>query len=186
MTPENRYQRGKIYKLISNQTDDTYYGSTIEIILSNRVAKHRNNYKSWLEGKFPYITSFEIIKYPDAKIVLVENFPCTNRYELIGREQHYIDNNKCVNKLKAYTGLDRQGYQKQYRDDHKEKAKEYNTQYRIDNHDSKLENDRLYYQKNKEKINQKISCECGGHYILIGRNRHLKTKKHLDYEILKA
>ena len=86
MTTENKYQRGKIYKIISNQTDDVYYGSTIEIVLSNRLAKHRNNYKSWLSEKFPYITSFEIMKYSDAKIILVESYPCTSRYELIGRE----------------------------------------------------------------------------------------------------
>ena len=115
MTTENKYQRGKIYKIISNQTDDVYYGSTIEIVLSNRLAKHRNNYKSWLSEKFPYITSFEIMKYSDAKIILLESYPCTSRYELIGREQFYIDNNECVNKHNACTGLDLIEYHQKYR-----------------------------------------------------------------------
>ena len=34
---ENKYQRGKIYKLISNQTNLVYYGSTIENTLTNRL-----------------------------------------------------------------------------------------------------------------------------------------------------
>ena len=64
---ENKCKRGKLYKLISNQTEDVYYGSTIENKLTNRLAGHRNSYRGWLEGKKPYMTSFEIVKYDDAK-----------------------------------------------------------------------------------------------------------------------
>ena len=42
---ENRYQRGKIYRLISNQTEGVYYGSTTEDKLTNRLAKHGTAYK---------------------------------------------------------------------------------------------------------------------------------------------
>ena len=49
--PENKYSRGKIYKLISNQTTDVYYGSTVEPRLTNRLSSHRCNYKLWLNGK---------------------------------------------------------------------------------------------------------------------------------------
>ena len=45
---ENKYQRGKIYKLV---VDDVYYGSTTETRLCRRLAKHRSNYKCWKEGK---------------------------------------------------------------------------------------------------------------------------------------
>ena len=37
----NKYQRGKIYKLISNQTTEVYYGYCIEPQLTNRLSKHR-------------------------------------------------------------------------------------------------------------------------------------------------
>ena len=94
---ENKYQRGKIYKIISNQTNLVYYGSTIEKILTNRLSGHRTDYKYWLNGKQTYVTSFEIIKYEDCKIILVESFPCNTKYELTARDQYYIDNNKCVN-----------------------------------------------------------------------------------------
>ena len=35
--PENKYQRGKIYKIVSNQTEFVYYGSTVEPYLTNRL-----------------------------------------------------------------------------------------------------------------------------------------------------
>ena len=129
---ENKYKRGKLYKLISNQTEDVYYGSTIENKLTNRLAGHRNSYRGWLEGKKPYMTSFEIVKYDDAKIVLLENFPCSTIYELCAKENYYIENNRCVNKLKPPTGLTRAEYDKQYY---------------IDNKDVKIEKQKQYYKK---------------------------------------
>ena len=99
---DKKYQRGKIYKLISNQTNDVYYGSTIENKLSNRLSGHRSHYKDWIKNRFHYISSFEIVKYEDAKIILVENYPCNTKYELVAREQFYIDNNECINKRKSF------------------------------------------------------------------------------------
>ncbi len=121
MTTENKYQRGKIYKLISNQTDLVYYGSTIEERLTNRLGGHRCSYRNWLNDKKNYMTSFEIIKYDDCKIILVENFPCNTKYELTAREQFYIDNNLCCNKNKAPTGLPLACAKKQYYEDNKDK-----------------------------------------------------------------
>ena len=134
---ENKYQRGKIYKLISNQTEGVYYGSTIEDKLTNRLAKHQTGYKSWLGGKQSYITSYEIMKFEDAKIILVENYPCNTVYELTAREQYYIDNNVCVNKYKAPTGLSREEQQKQYYKDHEEEKKKHMKQYREDHEEEK-------------------------------------------------
>ena len=79
---ENKYQRGKIYKIISNQTNDVYYGSTVEPYLTNRLSRHKSNFKGWLNGNDKYVTSFEIIKFDDAKIILVENCQCNTKDEL--------------------------------------------------------------------------------------------------------
>ena len=54
---ENIYQRGKIYNIISNQTNDVYYGSTVEPYLTNRLSGHRKHYKLWINGKYHYVTS---------------------------------------------------------------------------------------------------------------------------------
>jgi prefoldin subunit 5 len=35
---------------------------------------------------------------------------------------------------------------------------------------------------NNLKIQETIVCGCGGHYVNRNKTRHMKTKKHLDYE----
>ena len=152
---ENKYQRGKIYKLISNQTEDVYYGSTIEVKITNRLSKHRCHYKRWLNGKSPYVSSFEIVKFDDAKILLVENFPCNTVYELYARENYYIENNRCVNKLKPPTGLTKAEYDKQYYDENKDEIMEKHKQYYDKNKDAIPENKRLYHEQNKDVIKEK-------------------------------
>jgi len=50
---ENKYNRGKIYKLINKKLDeeDIYIGSTCEKYLSGRLAGHVRCYKGYLNGK---------------------------------------------------------------------------------------------------------------------------------------
>ena len=155
MQTENKYQRGKIYKIISNQTNDVYYGSTLEIKLTNRLSKHRQNYRSWLNGKYAHVTSSEIVKYEDAKIILVENYPCNTKYELLAREQFYIDNNICVNKQKTIRASSNNEYYKQYYADNKEII--------------------------QERKNQNIKCDCGSSVRKDHKSKHLKTNKHIKY-----
>jgi predicted GIY-YIG superfamily endonuclease len=45
----NKYQQGKIYKIVCNETGDIYIGSTIEPTLARRLAKHVAKYKFWLK-----------------------------------------------------------------------------------------------------------------------------------------
>jgi len=95
------YQRGKIYKIYSSYTDKVYIGSTIEPYISNRFSKHRSKYKTWVNGENkPYCSSYEIIKYGDAQIELVENYPCNLPSELLRREIYYIHKFKSVNSQK--------------------------------------------------------------------------------------
>ena len=41
----NKYNNGKIYKIIDNTNDNIYIGSTTEPILSRRMAQHKSQYK---------------------------------------------------------------------------------------------------------------------------------------------
>ena len=66
-----KYQKGKIYKLTNEETNDVYYGSTTKT-LKRRLQKHKSNYTGYLKGKDHFISSFEIIKYSSANIELVE------------------------------------------------------------------------------------------------------------------
>ena len=93
------YQQAKIYKLTSSNTDKVYYGSTCSS-LNQRKQTHISQYKSWLNKKGPYVSSFEIVKYDNCEITLLENFPCNSSQELLKKEGEYIRNNTCVNKNK--------------------------------------------------------------------------------------
>ncbi len=83
----DKYARGKIYKIISTQTDGVYIGSTTRPRLSDRMCEHRRDYKKFTVGGYDYLSSYEIMQYPDARIILVESFPCETRDHLRAREQ---------------------------------------------------------------------------------------------------
>jgi len=176
------YSKGKIYCLRSHQTDDVYIGSTVES-LSRRKAKHKNQYKSFLNEKYHYITAFEIVKYDDCYIELIENYPCENKEQLTKKEGEYIRNMKCVNKLIA--GRTR----KEYRKDNKEKIKERCKEYRENNKEKIKEKAKEYHEENKEKIKkyreeklkEKIICECGCKVQKLQLAKHKRTKKHEDF-----
>ena len=90
------YQNGKIYMIESLEGKCRYYGSTVQK-LCVRLSEHRRNYKRET-GKF---TSKKVLCYNDAKILLVENYPCNSKEELYMKEGYYIRNNECVNRCIA-------------------------------------------------------------------------------------
>jgi hypothetical protein len=187
------YQNSKIYSIRSYQTDDVYYGSTTQP-LSKRMTDHRASYIYWLKGKTTHITSFEILKYEDAYIELVESHPCKNKEELNVIEASYIRNRPCVNKQipgrsQKQWCIDNKEklakYYAQYRIDNKKNIAKYYAQYRIDNKKKLAKQKAQYRIDNKEKIRAqrgvKTDCPCGGRYIHNNKSTHLKTKKHQKY-----
>jgi hypothetical protein len=151
-----------------------YIGSTTQP-LCKRMAGHRKNYKRWLKGKYQYVSSFDIIKYEDAYIELLEARPCKNKDELRILEGSYIRNRQCVNKLIAGRSM------KQYRIDNKEKI----AQYYIDNKEKISKQTAQYYIDNKEKIRARCAvkkeCPCGGRYTHGNKSQHMKSKMHQKY-----
>ena len=75
------YQNGKLYTIRSHQTDKVYVGSTVQE-LSVRMAGHRSDFKGYTKGGTNYVTSFELLKYNDAYIELIELYPCNSKVEL--------------------------------------------------------------------------------------------------------
>jgi len=126
------YQLGKIYKITGN--NKTYVGSTCCPLLSQRLAKHRDNYKQYLNGKNHYITSFECISDPNCTIELLELCSCSCYDELAKVEAKWIKELDCVNKVFPT----------------RTKAEWYDA-----NKDKILEQQREYRETNKEKINAK-------------------------------
>ena len=93
------YSLGKIYKLVSNYTDDIYIGSTCQRLLSSRPTEHNKLQTRLIKGTIKHnLSSIDITQYGDCKIILIEHYPCESKYELEARERHHIENTKCVNK----------------------------------------------------------------------------------------
>jgi len=85
----------RIYKISSAQTPSIYIGSTKEK-LNRRMSNHRRAYKSFLAGERSNMTSFDIIKYDDAKIELVKEV----NEEVKDDEEYKVQQEtlNCVNK----------------------------------------------------------------------------------------
>lgn len=158
------YNNGKIYKIVSDSLGKCYIGSTTYKYLSKRFCNHKFEYKSYLNGKRHYYTSFEILKESDCRIELIETYPCENNYELQKRERYYIQNTKnCVNKniptrnIKEWYEQNKDKLKelhKQYYEQNKDKIKELNKQYKEDNKDKIKEVNKKYYEDNKDKLKE--------------------------------
>jgi len=95
----NKYQtQAKIYAIRSHQTDAVYIGGTLDT-LPKRLFGQKQEYVRYLQGKHPYTTNCDLLKYDDHYIELIENYPCNDRNELNKRIGQLIrDTEKCVNK----------------------------------------------------------------------------------------
>jgi len=180
------YSQGKIYMLTSEQTSDVYIGSTKET-LEVRFTYHKKHYKGWLEEKpnYCYVTSFEICKYDDCKIQLIENYPCENRKELEKKEGEYQRMMDCVNKHIAGRTM------KEYYEDNKERIQKINKEWREKHKEQTLKKNKEWKENNKEKLKEyiteydknrpRIKCVCGSEFRKADTKRHQRTQKHIKY-----
>jgi len=182
------YSKGKIYKIVVNNTDEEYrpyIGSTTKEYLSQRFVQHRNVYSRYKNGKTPSISSFKLFdKYgiENCEIILLENYPCASKDELRSRERHWFDNIENCNIVKPalteeeISNLGKIRYKKKI---------ELHPDYNQKHYQRKLE---LHpdYKKNrtegqKEARKEKYTCMCGSHIRREQKSKHNKSKKHLDY-----
>jgi hypothetical protein len=185
---ENRYSRGKIYKLVCNVTGLMYIGSTTEPTLARRLAKHKCAYKRYLRGvKNDCFTAHKIIENGNYSIILLEEVnECQTKDQLIARERHYIESLDCVNKKiegrtpKEYYEDNKEKLNKinkEYYENNKERLNKIKKEYAEKNKETIQEYKKMYYEKNKEKV----ICECGGCFEKCNLNRHQQTEKHKRY-----
>ena len=147
------YKNSKIYTIRSHHTDKIYIGSTCNE-LRKRLHQHKYKYKYYLNGKYHYTSSFEIVKYDDAYIELYEYYPCNNKVELLKREGELIRKLDCVNKQIAGRS-------------NKEKCKEY------------YKTNKIKILEKQRTI--KYNCICGNIVSYNGKARHQRTIKHRTY-----
>ena len=89
---------GRIYKLVNASNSFIYIGST-ERSLEERFEKHRINYLKWLSRKClrRYCSSFEMFRFSNPRIELVEENIFTDVLDLHKREGYHQLSNVCVN-----------------------------------------------------------------------------------------
>jgi hypothetical protein len=87
-----------IYKIISKNKEKIYIGSTCFSIY-DRLNKHILDNEFYNKYKEHYVSSYEIIKYGDCNIELLESFNNIEKKELEKKESEYIKANVniCVN-----------------------------------------------------------------------------------------
>ena len=183
MVEVNKFQKGKIYKLVCENDSKIYIGSTCKS-LKDRFCSHKCDFKKHgneeTPKKIPY--SIQLFKLGSVDIVLIEDYPCKTKKELLARERYWIEKNVelCVNKVipqrthnEYYHAHQKQyaKHQKKYYESHKEKH---------------AATAKLYREANKDKIKAeaqiKILCECGGKYNGKHKARHFRTTKHVSYK----
>ena len=138
----NKYQNGKIYKIVNDELGLTYFGSSCNL-LHKRFYHHKStskDIKKNISSKILFSTDFQ------PQIFLVEAYPCENKLELEKRERYYIENFECVNKcIPTRT-------KKEYTEHHRDDKKEYDKRNYLENKDKKDKYAIDYQNKNKEKI----------------------------------
>jgi DNA repair exonuclease SbcCD ATPase subunit len=177
-TEINKYQTGKVYKILNTLNNEVYVGSTYQK-LSQRMTKHRNSVKDPHRNKNTFYTYIDTIGIEHFYIELIENFPCANKEELRAREgywirqigtlndkiagrtpqQHYDDNKeKILERCKEHYENNKEEIQqrkKKYREENKEKIAEHKKQYYEENIDKIKEYKQNWHQQNREAVIEK-------------------------------
>tara|TARA_R110000803_G_scaffold11436_9_gene34145 strand:+ start:2080 stop:2640 length:561 start_codon:yes stop_codon:yes gene_type:complete len=150
------YLNGKVYKIVDNTNGNIYIGSTAEPTLARRLAGHVGAYNRKVKtGKGSNCKSYEIMKNGDYRIVLIDTCPCHSKDELNSREQEHMDQNDCVNQIKAHrTPAQLKEYQKQYRVDNQDKHKAYDKSYREEHLEKKNQYMNNWRKDNETKLRE--------------------------------
>ena len=176
--PKNKvdYANTIIYKIVCKDLDikDCYVGSTTNF--KSRKTQHRLSHNNPnLKSKYN-MKVYRCIRdngyWENWDMVMIEQYPCENKYQQFKREREWIEKIKPSlnnNKLLNQTKQDRKDYMTEYRKIHSEKLK----QQELD-----------YVNRNREEINRKanmkLPCDiCGVIMCKKSIPRH-KKRKHRD------
>ena len=165
------YNKTEIYKIIhcDPEKDFCYIGHTTNF--TERKKCHKKTCTDDSCNRYNQ-KGYQIIRenggWENFKMVFIEKWPCENLREAQAREQHWMDTLKPnMNDHRAFIT--------------KEQRKEYLVEYYNNKRQERQERQRDYYQENKEKLNIKFECECGGKYLHQNKSSHFKSKKHMKW-----
>ena len=187
---------------------DIYVGSCKDF--RSRMRKHKSNCYNENGPKYHY-KLYEFIRANGGWDNFLMEELCKCDVERLNQvEQEYIDKlNPSLNSKRAL-GIDyerRKEYNKEWYEKNKEYQKEFMKERYKNNKDIMLQKQKEYYHNNKEyrkeyakewrennkeyqkeyrekykdKISEKITCECGSIHRRGGKERHLRTNKHKSF-----
>ena len=118
------FNKGKIYKITNDYNDEVYVGSTCDT-LNRRFNNHKARYKNdKIKNRSIYKLMNEI-GFERFRIELIEEYQCTDKYELRQKEGHFIREIGTLNKIIAGRT------KKEHRQENKERIQEYQKKYMI-------------------------------------------------------
>jgi len=165
------YQKGKVYKIVSRDPliEDSYVGSTCNF--TARRAMHKKTTTNRVHRLY-HIPLYTFIRanggWDNFDIILIEEYPCTSKLQLLARERHHFDLlkpslnvNTPGRTTREYNSLPRRKEQARYKS-------------------------KIYYNNNKQKVLDrekrrrihKIKCNCGSSVIKAHYEKHKLSGLH--------
>jgi len=152
------YKKGKIYKIINDINDEIYVGSTV-LTLAQRLGHHKE-----ASVKCPNTKIYKFIRdnggWSHFKIILIEDYPCERKEQLLMREQYYKETLKATLNNNNCFGQDKERYKqysKQFYEQHIDELKQQMKQHYNENKDKILPRIKQYQNMHKDKIKQYLN-----------------------------
>ncbi len=162
---------GRIYKIVSPNTDKVYIGSTIRS-LNKRFNNHMSEYRKYVDNTYKkHIRSFDVIACGDASIVLLHERVFEQKSDMYRLEGEFIQScdGVCNRMLPGRTLEEKRESQSKYQHDYQ----------------------KTYYIQNKVQMNnamceyRKVKFTCPFCNLILSRGdktKHDKSKRHLKLQ----
>jgi group I intron endonuclease len=156
------FTKGKKYKITNDFNNDIYVGSTCDTLVK-RFIMHKSNSKTRQTKLYHFIRDIGFERF---RIELIEDFPCTDKYESRQRENYWIREIGTLNLRNSFIT----------EEDKVASRSSYNIQYCETNKDKITD----YKKKLYDSKNEPIVCCCGCTIKGYNLKKHENTTKHIN------
>lgn len=189
-----------------------YVGSTTDFVVrkyNHKNCCHNQSRPEYNQKKYQYIR--ENGGWENWLMIEIEKYPCNDQNEALSRERYWYEklqsnlNSHYPNRNSVEYSKDNsekvkvrckdwyennkeycQEQHKQYRINNKQKCAEIEKQWRENNKEYRQNQQKEWRDKNKDEISAKkkikMVCECGAEFRQNDKARHLRSKKHQEFE----
>jgi hypothetical protein len=135
MEKPNKYANAKIYRIDLPYDKGTYVGSTCQLRLCMRKSSHVRDSRDVKRASYPLYAAINLLpdRWEGVSLHLIEAFPCNNKDELLAREGEWVKKLRNLNKQLPRRTL---------------------KEWRTDNREDLLCKKKMYYEGQKDQINE--------------------------------